>query len=62
MASKTNEQALEAAIQKHLTGTCLEEFSTSVAEESVVYGGSLLYDIGYANDFNAKYAIDEVKF
>ena len=25
MHSKTNEQALEAAIEKHLTGTCLEE-------------------------------------
>ncbi|WP_239987238.1 hypothetical protein [Pseudomonas congelans] len=25
MVSKTNEQALEASIEKYLTGTCLEE-------------------------------------
>lgn len=28
MPSKTNEQALEAAIEKALTGTCLEELAS----------------------------------
>mgnify|MGYP003510802410 CR=1 FL=1 len=27
MVSKTNEQALEASIEKYLTGTCLEELA-----------------------------------
>ena len=32
MYSKTNEQALEAAIEKHLTGTCLEELKEQAIE------------------------------
>lgn len=64
MVSKTNEQALEAAIEKALTGTCLEELKTqgnTVADIAVPYGGKGFY-IGDTNDFDAKYAIDETRF
>ena len=62
MPSQTNEQALEAAIEKHLTGTCLEELKLSassiVTEADAQIRGSNGYYIGSANDFNAEYAID----
>jgi len=61
MVSQTNEQALEAAIEKHLTGTCLEELKNTVRELSA-YSGSHSYQIGYASDFNAQYAIDNIYF
>ncbi len=64
MVSKTNEQALEAAIEKALTGTCLEELKAqgnTVADIAVPYGGKGFY-IGNTNDFDAKYAIDETRF
>lgn len=63
--SKTNEQALEAAIEKALSGTCLEEQNTdinSVAEPQEIYRGGNGYYIGDTNDFNAKYALDETRF
>lgn len=62
--SKTNEQALEAAIEKALTGTCLEEIKkdeSQVEEAPVAYGKSL-YLNGFADDFNPEYAIDEKRF
>jgi len=66
MPSQTNEQALEACIERRLTGTCLEELKTVqgnvVAERREIYRGGNGYTIGYADDFNAKYAIDEVRF
>lgn len=67
MASITNEQALEAAIEKALTGTCLEEIGktaigTLVAEREPIYRSGKGFVTGYANDFNKKYAIDEVRF
>lgn len=63
MQSKTNEQALEAAIEKTLTGTCLEEIkSNTVSEPAELYRSGNGYYIGAANDFNAKYAIDETRF
>ena len=61
MVSKTNEQALEAAIEKHLTGICLEELKSQVGEASIPYDKSSLFEIGFATDFNAQYAIDEKK-
>jgi len=62
MVSKTNEQqALEAPIEKYLTGTCLEELKNTVRELSA-YSGSHLYQIGYAANFNAQYAIDNTYF
>ncbi|HBS26438.1 MAG TPA: DEAD/DEAH box helicase [Gammaproteobacteria bacterium] len=64
MVSKTNEQALEAAIQKYLTGTCLEEMnqgsSKDIAEPSVGYGCD--YTLGLADDFNPQFAVDTAKF
>lgn len=64
MPSQTNEQALEAAIEKKLTGSCLEELKKQgdIQERAEVYRSGNGYYMGYANDFNTKYAIDEVRF
>jgi type I restriction enzyme R subunit len=64
MPSQTNEAALESAIEKKLTGSCLEELQTdgNVQERKELYRSGNGYYIGYASDFNAKYAIDEVRF
>ncbi|MDF7808906.1 type I restriction endonuclease subunit R [Pontiellaceae bacterium B12219] len=55
MVSKTNEQALEAAIQKQLTGISLEEFQAGEAPPA--YNNSL-YLLGNAADFDPQYALD----
>jgi type I restriction enzyme, R subunit len=64
MVSKTNEQALEAAIEKALTGTCREEHSGGVIvqEPQAVYGSSMPFFMGYADDFDPKHSIDTVRF
>ncbi len=64
MPTQTNEQALEASIEKKLTGSCLEELKQQgdVQERTEVYRSGNGYYMGYANDFNTKYAIDEVRF
>ena len=64
MPSQTNEQALESAIEKKLSGSCLEELKQQgdVQERTEVYRSGNGYYMGYANDFNTKYAIDEVRF
>lgn len=72
MVSKTNEQALEAAIEKALTGTCSEELGNAlnvvaepqeiVSEPVELYRGGNGFYIGTANDYNAQYAIDELRF
>jgi type I restriction enzyme R subunit len=68
MHSQTNEQALESAIEKKLTGSCLEELKIAgttvdaVNERAELYRSGNGYYIGSANDFNAKFAIDEVRF
>jgi type I restriction enzyme R subunit len=68
MHSQTNEQALESAIEKKLTGSCLEDLKIagttvdSVNERAELYRSGNGYFIGSANDFNAKFAIDEVRF
>ncbi len=64
MPSQTNEQALESAIEKKLTGSCLEELKNegSLQERKELYRAGNGYYIGYATDFNTKYAIDEVRF
>jgi type I restriction enzyme R subunit len=65
MSSQTNEQALEAAIEKRLTGYCLEELKepkNSVAERRELYKAGNGYNIGYPSSFNAKYALDEERF
>ena len=65
MVSQTNEQALEALIEKALTGHCLEEIranevreANSVCEESVAYGTSKHFTMGFADDFDAEFAMD----
>lgn len=68
MHSKTNEQALEAAIEKTLTGTCLEELKdngtsiSSINENVAIYQTGKGYCIGQAANFNAQFAIDEEFF
>lgn len=68
MTSQTNEQALEASIELKLTGTSLEALKASgqtvnqVNEPGAVYPSGNGYYIGNPSDFNAKYAIDEVRF
>jgi len=61
--SQTNEQALEATIQKALTGTCLEELKEqgiAVEEANSHYrGAGHGFFVGNPSDFNAQYAIDE---
>ncbi len=61
MVSQTNEQALESAIEKHLTGTCLEEQTNKVGESPAGFGAHY-YHMGHASDFNAQYAIDTNHF
>lgn len=62
MRSQTNEQALETTIEKYLTGTTTEDIrANAVVESSLPYGG-LGYWVGNPNDFNAQFAIDEVRF
>jgi len=61
MVSQTNEQALEAAIEKFLTGTCLEELK-EVKDGDVPFSQSHGYQIGYPQDFKAQYAIDDKFF
>jgi type I restriction enzyme R subunit len=68
MPSQTNEKALESAIEKHLTGTCLEDLKAQSAHQGdaqdtpSVYRGGNGYYIGFATDFNAQYALDTHRF
>lgn len=67
MPSQTNEAALESAIEKRLTGTCLEELHQQrtvgdVTERAELYRGGNGYYIGKPSDFSAKYALDETRF
>lgn len=64
MPSQTNEQALEAAIEKRLSGVSLEEIrAQSVAAERLpLYRAGNGYYIGHPSDFNARYALDETRF
>jgi type I restriction enzyme, R subunit len=68
MPSQTNEQALESAIEKHLTGTCLEDLKSQTSANNIaqeapsVYRGGKGYYVGFANDFDAQYAIDTTRF
>jgi type I restriction enzyme R subunit len=70
MPSQTNEQALEALIEKNLTGISKEELQQlpqtngTVEEQQVLYRnreGNGFY-MGSPNDFDAKYAIDRQRF
>ncbi|MFD0990469.1 type I restriction endonuclease subunit R [Mariniflexile jejuense] len=68
MHSQTNEQALEAAIESHLTGTCLEALKAqglsvdAVNENAEIYRTGKGYFIGQPSNFNAQFALDEQFF
>jgi type I restriction enzyme R subunit len=68
MTSLTNEQALESAIEKRLTGSCVEELRElgltvdSGTERAELYRTGKGYFMGSPLDYNAKYAIDERLF
>ncbi|AIZ42710.1 type I restriction endonuclease subunit R [Cellulophaga baltica] len=68
MHSQTNEQALEAAIERTLTGTCIEAIKKdgvsvdAVNENSEIYRTGKGYYIGQPANFNAQFAIDEQFF
>jgi len=62
MASKTNELALEQSIEKALTGTTAEELKSGVSEPTPAYGVKNDFYVGFNNDFNKEYAIDEKRF
>ncbi len=65
MVSQTNEQALEAAIERELTGLTTEavkqagEAKETPADDLVANNG---FQLGLPYDFNAQYAIDEKLF
>ena len=52
--SKTNEQALESAIEKALTGISSEELKQGLSAAKIGAG----YQVGYPSDFNKQYALD----
>ena len=62
--SRTNEQALESAIEKVLTGTCLEDIKAQgiplnkVKEQPGLYRTGNRYYIGTPDDFNPKLSLD----
>jgi type I restriction enzyme R subunit len=63
--SKTNEAALEAAIEKVLTGASSENIGNDlmvVSEPAAIYRSGNGFYLGKANDFNPKYALDENRF
>ncbi len=67
MQSQTNEAALEAAIEKSLTGFSREELETKseellAADRVEPYRAGKGYYMGIPQNFNAKYAIDEFYF
>ncbi len=69
MVSNTKEIALESAIEKRLTGNSLEELKAhgvivdtdATDRMEPMRSGNLFYN-GFAEDYNAKYAIDSVRF
>lgn len=64
MASKTNEQALEAVIKKALTGTSQEMQKEAAANQTSVYISTRHhgYVAGASHDFHREYALDTAKF
>ncbi len=65
MVTQTNEQALEACIEKALTGTCREQLKLEglgVAEANARYRGGHLYWLGESGDFDREFAVDRRHF
>lgn len=62
MPSQTNELALETVIEKALCGISTEDIKSGIVSEPNEPYSSNGYRIGNPADFNAKYALDEVRF
>jgi len=62
VTSKTTEKDLEIAIEKHLTGTCLEAQKGIAEAGDPPFSPNHGYQLGLAQDFNARYAIDSKRF
>lgn len=66
MVIQTNEQALEACIEKALTGTCREELKSEnpggVIEAFEQYRSGHKYWLGESSDFDSEFAIDRRYF
>lgn len=62
MVSQTNEKALEIAIEKQLTGTCLEAQKAIAEGSDLPFSPHHGYQLGLPQDFNARYAIDSKRF
>ena len=65
MTSQTTEQALEACIEKALTGTCKEERGEGMIgeeEREPIYGPHAGYEAGFAADFDREFAVDRANF
>ena len=59
MVSSTNEQALEAAIEKALTGYSKEEIKDGISEPAGVYATQHNgFQHGFPADFDKQYALD----
>lgn len=62
MPSQTNEQALEEAIEKRLTGSVTRKSNANeVAEDAVPYHSGHGFYIGYPHEFDARYAVDKAR-
>jgi len=62
MVSKTTEKELEIAIEKQLTGTCLEVQKGVAETNELPFSHNHGYQLGLPQDFNARYAIDSKRF
>ncbi len=63
MSADTTEKALEACIERYLTGGVSDApVKAGVMQEPTPDYGSKGYARGKASDFNADFAIDEAKF
>ncbi|WP_312900375.1 type I restriction endonuclease subunit R [Chryseobacterium taichungense] len=62
MPSQTNELALETAIEKALCGISTEDIKNGTVSEPNEPYNSNGYRIGNPEDFNARFALDEVRF
>jgi len=65
MTSKTNEQALEACIEKQLTGHSIEELKAegnTFQEPPELYRSGNGFYMGHPDDFDPKFALDTVRF
>lgn len=62
MPSQTNEQVLEEAIEKRLTGNISRKSNINeVAEDAVPYRSGHGFYVGYPHEFDARYAVDKAR-